>query len=208
MKLIRAATIGGLLVYSAVLIGIELATSQAYVRNFFTDIEGPVPFYAVNTTLSVALLWATALLFVILIAWAEGRPELARERWFYFSQAWVFAVLGCDDRFLLHEKLSYRLGIGDHYVLLAIAALELAALWSWRRWRVLEDRAGKRLAVGAALFTAMIVIDGWFPHEMVLRLSLEDLLKTWAGLFFFLFGWQLLMERIRPTPAMPLEGAV
>src|SRR5687767_3585699 len=114
MKVIRTAAIGCLLIYSTVLIGVELATSQDFVRNYFTDISGPVPFYAINTTLSVALLWATALLFVILIAYSESRPELAHERWFYFSQAAVFTLLGSDDRFLLHEKLAYRLGIGDH----------------------------------------------------------------------------------------------
>ena len=49
--------------YSVALIGIELCTSQDYVRHYVSDVEGPVRFYAVNTTLSVFLLWATALLF-------------------------------------------------------------------------------------------------------------------------------------------------
>ena len=54
-----------LAVYSVVLIVIEWQTSQPYVRQFFTDIKGDVFFYAINTTFSVFLLWATALLFGI-----------------------------------------------------------------------------------------------------------------------------------------------
>ena len=57
-----------LIAYSLALVGIEWCTSQDYVRNFVCDIDGPVPFYAVNTTLSVFLLWATALLFAICLA--------------------------------------------------------------------------------------------------------------------------------------------
>jgi len=50
-------------VYSIGLLLIEWQTSQLYVRQFVTDIQGDVFFYAINTTVSVFLLWATALLF-------------------------------------------------------------------------------------------------------------------------------------------------
>ncbi|EDN67522.1 membrane protein [Beggiatoa sp. PS] len=49
--------------YSIGLLLIEWQTSQLYVRQFVTDIQGDVFFYAINTTVSVFLLWATALLF-------------------------------------------------------------------------------------------------------------------------------------------------
>jgi hypothetical protein len=50
-------------VYSIALLLIEWQTSQTYIRQFVTDIQGDVFFYAINTTFSVFLLWATALLF-------------------------------------------------------------------------------------------------------------------------------------------------
>jgi hypothetical protein len=99
----RNVIFGLLVVYSAVLIGVELSTSQAFVRNFFTDIEGPVHFYAVNTTLTVALLWGAALLFAVCVVCTEGLPDAAQPRWFYLSQVLMFAFLGFDDRFQFHE---------------------------------------------------------------------------------------------------------
>jgi hypothetical protein len=37
----------------------------------------------------------------------------------------------------------------------------------------------------------MIVIDAWVPHDLLLRLTLEDLSKTWSALFFFMFSWSV-----------------
>src|SRR5262245_3158062 len=98
-----------LALYSAALAGIELATSQDYVRNFFTDIERPVPFYAINTTLSVFLLWSTALVSVFAASFLENAPGAMRVCRFYLSKAAMFALMGFDDHFLVHEKVSYRL---------------------------------------------------------------------------------------------------
>ncbi len=86
MRQIGIAVLALLAVYSVVLIGVELNTSQDYVRNFFTDIDGPVPFYAVNTTLSVFFLWATALVFAICVACTHGLPDMDRIHWFFISQ--------------------------------------------------------------------------------------------------------------------------
>ncbi len=43
----------------------------------------------------------------------------------------------------------------------------------------------------------MLFIDACVRHDMVLRLSLEDLAKTWASLLFFSFAWPLCVERTR-----------
>ena len=92
-----------LALYSAALIVVELRTSQDFVRNYFTDIEGPVPFFAVNTTISVFLLWSTALMFVVCLATIDGVSNETRIRWFFISQVVVFAYLGFDDRFIYEE---------------------------------------------------------------------------------------------------------
>ncbi len=182
--------------YSVGLVVVELQTSQDFVRNFFTDIEGPVPFFAINTTLSVFLLWATALMFLASIACMDSRPEMASSRWFFFSQVLVFTYLGCDDRFKLHENLAWRLETWDHYVLITVGLGEVALLWFLGR-RFLQGRARLFLILACLLFAVMLFFDAVAPHFMPLRLSLEDLAKTWSSLFFFLFAWEIFFDRVR-----------
>jgi len=188
----------GLAVYTAFLVIVELSTSQDFVRHFFTDIEGPVPFFAVNTTLSVFLLWSTALLFLVCFAiLGEGVVPL-RVRWFYASQVAVFAFLGFDDRFKVHERLGEWFDMGDHYVLVAVAVAQCGFLTILGGRTVLHGAALKCLGLASVLFALMLVVDARFPHDLTLRLSLEDLAKTWACLFFLLFAWSHLSEQMRP----------
>ena len=197
-----------LAVYSSTLIGIELATSQQHVRHFVTDISGPVPFYAVNTTLSVFLLWATALLFfssarisVQQLAW---RPPV----WWLASQCLLFGWLGCDDRFLFHETLAARFDIGDHYVLAALAGVEglLLALAYVRSW--LSRPVIQCLAIAAGLFTVMLGVDALAPHDLRLRLSVEDATKTCACFFFLRFAWLMHSERMAQATSDAVGEAV
>ena len=180
-----------LALYSAVLLTIELVTSQDYVHHFFTDIEGPVPFYAINTTLSVALLWGTALLFVVTAHTLRDVSGGEGVRRFALSQAAIFGFLGFDDRFKFHEEVGEWFGIGDHFVLATVALLEVAFLIWLAGPRVLQGRTSDFLRAAVALFALMFVIDALGPHDMRLRLSLEDLFKTWSGVCFFLFGWSI-----------------
>lgn len=197
-----------LAVYSAVLLGAELLTSQDYVRNFFTDIEGPVPFYAINTTLSVFLLWSTALVMLLAATFLEDVPGAVRIRRFYMSQAPVFALMGFDDRFLVHEKLSFRLNTQDHYVLLVWVAVDLVLLALFFRRRDFTPAQLGVLMAAAALFAVMLGVDVLMPERMVLRLSIEDLAKTWSAAFFFCFAWTsgLSHMRFHSRPAPTLQG--
>ena len=57
----------------------------------------------------------------------------------------------------------------------------------------------------------MIFFDACVPHDMVLRLTLEDLAKTWANLCFLTFAWQLCSARIAElkfAKLRELSGAV
>lgn len=185
----------GVGLYSALLIGVELMTSQAFVRHFVTDITGPVPFYAVNTSLSVFLLWATALLFVV----ASAVPSVSRfsaPTWWIFSQAAVFAYLGADDRFLIHETVSRLLRIGDHFILIGVAGIEVPLLAYGMRRGWMPVSATRTLGIAAVLFAAMLGVDALAPHDLRLRLSVEDVLKTWSCLFFLRFAWLVLFARI------------
>lgn len=197
-----------LAVYSAALVSIELATSQNHVRQYFTDIEGDVLFFAVNTTLSVSLLAGAALLmgFAALTRSGEGGWP------FLLSQGTMFGLLAFDDRFQLHERIGYRLGIGDHYVMLVWAAAELALLGLYCRRRHVTVRMAAFFLAGAGCFALMMVFDALVPHDMVLRLSIEDLAKTWGAAMFFGFGWEgarfhLRQPVERGIPAAALVGA-
>lgn len=186
-----------LTIYSATLIAIEWRTSQDHVRHYFTDIEGPVRLYAINTTLSAGLLWACALLFAIQLLMLERASGRARQRAFCASQILLFAYLGFDDRFLIHETLSDKLGVHDALLLLVIGLAEIACLMLWGELRSRSRKTLLYLGLAAITFLIMAGIDAFLPSAMVLRLSFEDLFKTWCAFFLFLFAWQVLQQRIR-----------
>jgi hypothetical protein len=196
MTRLRILLVAGLVAYSAGLLVVEWNTSQEYVRNYFTDIQGPVHFYAVNTTLSVFLLWSAALVFGVCVVLTEPMPAFERRRRFYLSQAFVFAFLGFDDRFMFHEWAAYRLNIEDHFILMAVVALDVLAIALLADRQVYAGRTGRFFALAVGFSTVMLIIDATFPDQMVLRLSLEDLSKTWGALFFFLFAWERMLGDI------------
>ena len=182
-------------VYSLAMLSIELFTSQAQVRHYFTDITGPVLFYAVNTTLSVFLLAGAALLFAVAAHLPGSRPDANRRaRCFDLSQLALFAGLALDDRFLVHEALGSRLGIEDALLLGAAGLAELSLLFHFRD--VLpRGRAMRFLTAGGACTCCMLVIDAAAPLEAPLRLSFEDLFKAWGALLLFSFAWEVLRAR-------------
>ena len=196
MKVLRFLVPGLLLAYSAALIACELSTSQDYVRYYFSDIDGPRPFFAANTTVSVAFLWATALLFAVTVACLGDEAEERRARLFFISQVLVFGFMGLDDRFKVHEGLALRLGTHDHYILLVPALAQVVlVLWLGRDY-VFKHRARGYFFLGVGLFGAMFVVDAFADHDAVLRLTIEDLAKTWSGFCFFLWAWCHFQDRV------------
>lgn len=187
-----------LALYSAWLIGLELRTSQAHVRPYFSDIEGNIAFHAVNTTISASLLGGAALLMLFAAASRGGdrRPLL-------LSQAAMFGLLAFDDRFQLHERLGERIGVGDHYVMGLWALIELALLAAFCRPRHVSARMAAFFASGGALFALMFAFDTVVPHDMVLRLSIEDLGKTWGAAMFFAAGWDAARAHLQEPAAAP-----
>ncbi len=184
-----------LTIYCVVLISLEINVSQEYVRNFFTDIEGDVPLYAVNTSLSVFLLLGTSLIFIIVLK-TLPREENSKKILFYRSQIILFAYLGMDDRFLIHEHIGYVFGINDALILAGLGVLEIILILAWSNYQQWSKRTRNYLLAAAACAALMILIDGAFPREMIPRLSLEDFSKTWANAFIFMFSWSILMHNI------------
>ncbi|MET0374245.1 MAG: hypothetical protein ABW128_08305 [Rhizorhabdus sp.] len=180
------------------MLGIEAQTSQAYVRNYFTDIEGPVVFYAVNTTLSSGLLYTTFLLLVFSVLadptrW-DGQAKL------FLTQALFCLYLAVDDRFKFHERLTDLTGVNDPYIMAGTSLAVLGAyLVLWRPWMFTWPMAVALMAA-AGFFFVMLVFDALMPHDMFMRLSIEDLSKTWSAFMFAFLAWEGARYRLIGIP--------
>jgi len=197
MRLIIAGSLILMAIYSLIIIVLELKFGQAYIRHYMTDIEGPVRFYAINTSISVFLQWACALLFLLAITITEDWSGRGHDRLFYISQVLLFLYLGVDDRFRVHEPLGGIVGFNDAFILLIIGAGELAVLYFLGNLKQYPKKVTIYLLIAGVFFGAMVFIDGFVPSELVLRLSLEDLTKAWASFFLFLFAWEICRDNIK-----------
>jgi hypothetical protein len=128
MRWTKISLLGLLTMYSIALLYAELKFSQDYVRNYFTDITGPVRFYAINTTISIFLLWGTALIFAISTLCIDEEDDGNKARIFYTSQVLLFSYLGLDDRFMLHEWLASAARINDALIIFGLGILEIGLL--------------------------------------------------------------------------------
>ena len=183
-----------LTLYSSVLLFIEAKTSQDFVRNFFTDIEGPIPFYAINTSLSVFLFWATAVVFAVCLLCIDT-TKMKREKLFYISQIFMFFWLGFDDRFMVHEYLSQW--TRESYIMLGLGIVEAYFLIALGQLRQQPRSVLFYLIAGAFWTGSMTLADHLFPSKMLFRLSIEDLSKSWGAFCLFFFGWEILRYRIQ-----------
>lgn len=190
MKIAAIAGLCALMAYSATLLLVEWNTSQDDVRHYFTDIEGEVLFHGINTTLSAFLLAGSALLLGFAALARQGH-RLSRATLFLMAQAGLFLLLAFDDRFQLHERLGYRLGVGDHYVMVVWAAAQLAILLLLCRPRTVSLEAAALFIAAGGCFVVMMIFDVFVAHDAALRLSIEDLAKTWAAALFLAASWSL-----------------
>jgi hypothetical protein len=177
-----------LLAYSLALILLELRTSQGSVRPYFEDIESAEPFFAVNTTLSSMLLFGAALL--LFFTAAEARQAPLRQRLLMAIQGLFCLWTSLDDRFMFHEYLSGALAVGDGWIMAGVGvANALAYLVLFRPADISRGMAA--CLMGAALFfTVMLYFDTSVFPLAPLRLSMEDLAKSWSSFMFLLFAWQ------------------
>jgi len=191
-----------LVFYSLALLGLEAVTGEQYaVRRFFADITDPspkgYPFYAVNTTISVFLLWSYALLFAVGLSLTPDGPEHKRERKFAWSQIILFIYLGMDDRFLFHEGLHDYYGV--HEALL-FGFLGMSQMYFLLDYGNILQRSRKNMILlfwAGFFFAIMFIADIFMDNDAYMRLSVEDLAKTWSAVFLFLFAWNACHEKIQ-----------
>ena len=210
-QLLRVGPLAALIAYSALMLWIEGTTSQEYVRRYFTDIGRPTKegffaaptgdtvFYAVNTSLSSFLLGAAAVL--MLFAAFANRDRWTRRETLYVIQGAIFMWLSLDDRFMFHEHLGALLRIPSTFILMAALTINLGAYLLLFRSAYFNSRMAFLLVSAGVAFVFMMICDVILPHEMYLRLSLEDLSKVWAGFAFLSFAWETARFRLVGEPA-------
>ena len=194
-------------VYSLILLGVEWQTSHAYVRQYFTDIEGDVMFFAVNTTLSVSLLASTALL-LLFAAFADRSRIDPKAQPYLIGQGLMFGLLAFDDRFQLHERLGYRIDLPDHFIMAVWCLIEIMIIICLLKPRHISLSMASLFIAGSGFFAIMMFFDALMPRHMIMRLSIEDLAKTWAAAMYFAFAWQAARFHLfavgRPLTDMPV----
>jgi hypothetical protein len=140
------------------------------------------------------------LFFVCFLIVADQNGK-QRARWFFASQVVIFLYLGFDDRFLIHEMLGPVFHVNDAYVLVAIGAIEVMVIAFLGEFRRAPTVARVHLVLGATFFGLMAAIDAFAPARALLRLSIEDLSKTWSCVFLFLFAMWTCNEHIAELKA-------
>ena len=197
------------------------------VKDVTAEITATGPQHALCTSACVMLLLGSALLYAVGAAFTNPAKIT---RFFIVSQALMFAYLGCDDYFQLHEQMGKVIHLNDAIVQMAVGILEGYLLLRFGQIEKLDARIRANLFTGALLIGAMVFVDGngfnvidrmltqlhgpvtgiqdWIPY------ALEDLLKLWGFGFLFLFAWDLCGFQIRqyardpaPHSATPVESA-
>lgn len=193
-RLALPAFLAAMAVYSCVLLGIQARGGDAAVRPYVADITGSVRLASINTTLSVMFLWGAGLLCLLPLA-APGGTSV-RNRRLLVGLALVFAYLGFDDRFLVHEFLSVRFGLSEVVTFGVMGTALGALLWFHRDlWRAYPS-ARRWLYVAGGATVAMLAVDVGAPEQMPMRVATEDVLKVWGSLSFALFAWNLCVGEV------------
>ena len=192
-----------MLFYSLGIITLEILYGHDHVRYYVTDLKGEVYLYGINTTLSTILLALTSFTFYLSYRHEKGDNESTEMSRFFLIQALIFAYLALDERFMLHERIGYVLGIHDSFPLLAVALAELGLLIYYKQLSFSFKNINKFLILAAIGFTIMMTVDVFGASKGFLRLSAEDLFKLWA-IFFLLqyaleFYWGLKLKKHKPT---------
>ncbi len=196
-----------------VISAVALFSSEYAVRYFLTDLVSTcpnysyLPFFGINTTFSVFLLWAGAVLFLAAHRCLKTAGTDSKEELFLVSQFLMFLYLGCDDRLLIHERLSDTIGMKDALFFGALGLLELFFLLRWGKLLTRPLRQIVDVLIAGFFFCAMVAADVLLPYNFQPRLALEDLSKLWSAVFLFKFAWDVCIEKIESLKKTSYENS-
>ncbi|MCW5518103.1 hypothetical protein [Muriicola sp. Z0-33] len=177
-----------LIIYSFFIIYNEFLFGQLHVRQYLTDIKGDVILFGINTTFTT--------IFLVLIAYnfflctVNYKKSEKSDLPFFVFQTALFLYLAIDERFMIHESLGYHLGFKDAFLLVSIGLFELIILYYYKELNWKKTVKSYALYLGGLFFGIMILIDTFGAKNGILRLSFEDLSKTWAIFFLFIYSFE------------------
>lgn len=200
MKKFLWLLLGVMIMYTLGILILSLINFEGWVMPLYEDIYGPSYLFALNTTLTMFFLWASAILFIVNVMVESMLENRTRKIIFYLSQTIIFFYLGFDDRFRIHEGIGDILFFDDAYVIIILGIIEFLILVFYEkilrqpliRWRY--------LLIAGILFVIMAVADlKSLPLEEygINDTLIEDIPKTWAGFFLMLYPVDILLFRIR-----------
>ena len=168
---------------------LEIFFGHDYIRYYLTDLKGEVLLYGINTTIATVLLALTSFVFFLSYRHESEGDKTSKMSLFFLFQAIIFGYLALDERFMLHERIGYVLGIHDSIILLLVGVAELAVLFYFKQISMSILKINKYILIAALGFLIMIIVDVFGASRGFLRLSTEDLFKLWA--IFFLFQYAM-----------------
>ena len=192
-----AALVGAVGLIFAVLfaLGAATGTPMALLTRDMAATTG-AKFYIGALSNLGALLWSAAASVSLFGAMAlAGRPGQRDRAGFLLGAGVLLAALGADDFFMLHEVVYPKLGLDEEWLVLGYGGGLMALLWRYRL--VVLDSQVLLVTLGALLFVASVLVDGFVRDAT----ALEDLFK-FAGLCFWLvYFWRLALHGLRQDAA-------
>jgi hypothetical protein len=122
--------------------------------------------------------------------------EEIKEYDFYLSQIILFSLWGVGLFFALHKRIGDMLRISPLYFPIAFAFLEYLFLASLGNLKEKSDKVRSCIWKGLLFFILMLGMDVVAFLQIKLISVLGNLAKVWAGVFFFLFAWNMLSDKI------------
>ncbi|MBU2652388.1 MAG: hypothetical protein KKA81_15780 [Bacteroidetes bacterium] len=191
---------GLMILYMLGIIILSLINFDGWVMPLYEDIYGPSHLFALNTTLTMFLLWASALLFIVNAMSESMLENRKRKIIFYLSQALIFFYLGFDDRFRIHEGIGDVFAFDDAFVIIFLGLVEVLILVFYERILKQPLVKWRYLLIAGIFFAIMAVADlKSLPLEKygINDTLVEDIPKTWAAFFLMIYPLDILLSRIK-----------
>lgn len=188
-----------LFIYSSGIVVISFV-KPLWIEPIFDEIRGPFVFFAINTSLTMFFLWASALLFIV-NTFAESILEnRTRIIVFYIIQAAILFYLGLDERFMFHERAGDATGLDDVIFLLGIVIVELMLLIFYFKIFSQEFRKWRILVWAGILIGITLITDIKYFHTdkfSLLLMLIEELAEVWASFLLMLWPVEIILRRVK-----------
>lgn len=192
--------------YCLTLLLTEYFTSTEYAQNFFTEIEGPVMFYGLNTTFTSFFLLATSLIFVLALVMERHQDYTPEYTKFFFSQFLIFLYIGLTDRFCFHQIFAFETPFVEALTYSIIFGVFLLTYLTWGLNFLKHPKISTNLFLSLLFFLFTAILDSLHLKQIPLATSLTGITKALSCIFIFLFAWDIVLLQIQQLKAKNTKG--